>query len=1182
MKQQKLNFAKAKTKKPSTSSSNITPERGSQVVSDGVTPVTSEGGSQVDTGIVDVHDEPVASQSSADTQNPHDQLVPGIPPVDDILNQYDEWKIKLPENLNSLHARTKRSWLAGYSPDWKSSFPWIETVIVDNQVVGVLCSLCRSKPALEDSMFRYVQEKSKGKFVTLPFVRFGNFLDAAKAHEFGNKPVPKYGVRKYRAQIQHGTVDIPQTLHMRVYLNAMARYAATGNDIRQQVVVSNQNLTIHEQALSMFISQLHSIIKRRDSPFSNMKDIVLFNISILQCKQLSCFLRGNKGVSHRLIKDIITAIYYLTLLGIYCEMAAHLRPGEPIIFGGMIDLGSKLKKTKEYAGVAIKIISSNYLVSRVIGFIRCATKDGYTLMQKLIKCFETFNDTIKFILLKIGDDRFPVKVRPLPLLQIENMNSLGIDGACISKNKMINRRVLQYNPRCIVNWCGDHRASLVAGDALKGDKRHNEAHDVSLKLYDLVNASARFSEQFKTCQENTGEFVQFKSGKAVELGDRPMNRWESSLKFNSKLLKLLRSVESFMAVIIQRKWATNAKNSHTYAVHWLSKHFTKPKYLVTMATETDILEVLVTFIKETEYTNTDVVHYQECVNEVSFELAELLLTPGPNYLMIENALSGCLSEWAGDETKEQWRAMRKESVEIYHHHWNDRYNGEDNQHLQMSGFFSMREFRTYVNKLQQPMYRCSSNTVEKVTEFGKIYETKLIDFYLKTKTFVAEYPEAQGREFSAAPISDEKTLRKQFRKFKLVLYHSYLENNPATGEPWETCDTLTNLLYRSLTDVSIQCWLYCGSPLHHIIKCYLCQITETAEVERLMSVFCLQESKLNQGSTPEYLERMVIIQKESPSWDLFDSYTAGRMWRCLPDHAGDRRILSLPPLSDDIFSESPGKLWLKSISLIKEAHLKRKKLWERKYKSRDESLDTLGDIEPSDINSDESGSELLNSSDDENDETHHPSNSEEATGSIDMDMDQNDSLEEDVDEASDMPTLPKMAKLSEDDDELFNVEVLGFSRSSNKKIFSRHNIKPVSSSTVNYGGGSDVSVVNASWKTTNSNRGGNYENEDRKVASGKRQDEKMKASSVEEDRGNEWDEEAFQKECNNQEKVGREDSEGDDENRDEEINKIRGNMLGISTMSDDDEERLAVKHVHSEGDESGKEINRETLKTKRK
>ena len=146
-------------------------------------------------------------------------------------------------------------------------------------------------------------------------------------------------------------------------------------------------------------------------------------------------------------------------------------------------------------------------------------------MQKLLECFETFNENIKYLLKKLGDERFPVKVRPLPLLSVTNMNSLGLDGACFSQYKMINKRVLQYNPRCLVNWCGGHRANLVASDPMKTDKRHEESHSVSMKLYDLINASARFVDQFATCQLNSGESAQFKGGKPVAISSRPMHRW---------------------------------------------------------------------------------------------------------------------------------------------------------------------------------------------------------------------------------------------------------------------------------------------------------------------------------------------------------------------------------------------------------------------------------------------------------------------------------------------------------------------------------------------------------------------------------------------------------------------------------------------------------------------------------
>ena len=51
-------------------------------------------------------------------------------------------------------------------------------------------------------------------------------------------------------------------------------------------------------------------------------------------------------------------------------MTEDLSGDEIIVFGGMIDLGSKIKKTKEYAGVGVKhcCIAQKVLVTRVTGF----------------------------------------------------------------------------------------------------------------------------------------------------------------------------------------------------------------------------------------------------------------------------------------------------------------------------------------------------------------------------------------------------------------------------------------------------------------------------------------------------------------------------------------------------------------------------------------------------------------------------------------------------------------------------------------------------------------------------------------------------------------------------------------------------------------------------------------------
>ena len=89
---------------------------------------------------------------------------------------------------------------------------------------------------------------------------------------------------------------------------------------------------------------------------------------------------------------------------------------------------------------------------------------------------------------------------------------------------MINKRVLEYNPRCQVNWCGQYRTNLISNDAIKENERHSTAHMLSTKLHDLVNASTRFEDLFKKSQLQTQEANQFKGNKPAAFCDQPMHQ----------------------------------------------------------------------------------------------------------------------------------------------------------------------------------------------------------------------------------------------------------------------------------------------------------------------------------------------------------------------------------------------------------------------------------------------------------------------------------------------------------------------------------------------------------------------------------------------------------------------------------------------------------------------------------
>ena len=213
---------------------------------------------------------------------------------------------------------------------------------------------------------------------------------------------------------------------------------------------------------------LHRTIKKRDAIFSSLKDSVLFCIEVFDCQSLKCLLKsGTKGISNRKIRELITYVYSLAILGICVEMTEDLNVDEIIVFGGMIDLGSKIKKTKEYVSVGVKYccIALKALVARVIGLRCTASKTGLAVIKILVEALNHFNGTIKRCKSVLGH-LFPVTEQAYHPLQLEYMESLGVDGALISDIKMINKQLLECNPRCQVNWCEGYHPNLISNDAV--------------------------------------------------------------------------------------------------------------------------------------------------------------------------------------------------------------------------------------------------------------------------------------------------------------------------------------------------------------------------------------------------------------------------------------------------------------------------------------------------------------------------------------------------------------------------------------------------------------------------------------------------------------------------------------------------------------------------------------------
>ena len=315
-------------------------------------------------------------------------------------------------------------------------------------------------------------------------MNLSNVIAVRKGIKDGTRSVPT-----------HETWSVPPTEHIKYFLDGLAHHSNTSIQKSLELSRSAGDIALenNKKAMLMLIAITHRAIIRRDSPFSSVKDTVLFNIHHLQCDTLKRLLSGESGVSQRLIGELIDAIHGVVLLGIYVEMCDGTRDGE-IVYSGMIDNGSKIRKTKEYAGVGVKFPTRTGSMCRVINFVRCARKDGLTMCKTLLESYESFNNEI-LSLKETLKNFFPVKKNPLPLLHVENQEGIAVDGALISKDKQLSQRIKQHNPRCVVTWCCDHRANLVAKDASSADEMVT-LYDVNNKLYDFVNSSARVSDLF--------------------------------------------------------------------------------------------------------------------------------------------------------------------------------------------------------------------------------------------------------------------------------------------------------------------------------------------------------------------------------------------------------------------------------------------------------------------------------------------------------------------------------------------------------------------------------------------------------------------------------------------------------------------------------------------------------------
>ena len=268
-----------------------------------------------------------AACSSTDADETLD--IEGIPSVEHLRSTYDEWKRipKTNEEMSKLSRSKRLEWKMTYTfkhgRNWERQFPWIEFISVNGCVVGALCKTCRGMSSAEFNDYRMTSmRKSGGKWVTVPFTFWGRLLVSAKKHEFGStyEKTTLEEIGPLRKSVEDGTAWIPESNHMKVHMNKITKQRAqevggTVSDALHKVEpVQLSRLEQNEKAFEKTICILHRIIKRADSPFSSLKDAILFQREAMGNQFFSVVLRHieegkEKGISARRIGEFVESLF---------------------------------------------------------------------------------------------------------------------------------------------------------------------------------------------------------------------------------------------------------------------------------------------------------------------------------------------------------------------------------------------------------------------------------------------------------------------------------------------------------------------------------------------------------------------------------------------------------------------------------------------------------------------------------------------------------------------------------------------------------------------------------------------------------------------------------------------------------------------------------------------------------
>ena len=521
-----------------------------------------------------------------------------------------------------------------------------------------------------------------------------------------------------------------------------------------------------------------------------------------------------------------------------------------------------------------------------------------------------------------------------PVLSLKKVDSLGLDGALKSKNLQIDQRIKFQNPYCISIHCACHSGQLcisrmhteVSRESHELSERQlkmmnlegqsvqtwiNLGIEVAKKFHDIAVASCQVDQIFKDSQLVTGENEKFKSGKAVQMGGRPMFRWESALNFCKKMVKLMDSSVRLLEQMIALKLCNDPKHPIMYSVNYVIRKVKGADFWSNIGWQIDTLTPLVKFIVSNEVTETDpeslLFSRESCLNE----LKKLIVNkehPGTKGF---KKLMDVIKEKDWKMCGEDWNRARISSIyckgtQMLIENFKNLFSEETEEVLKMFSWLSLNSLRR------------ECKTVGDVNDYKVELIENTVAFFCEERVYIPTFSNTDPIKTSGAPIvaadpliKDETDLRAGIDQLLQYMFLNYLGVNRSSGKFWTVSEALKNMTVSNLD------WFSPGSGVRRVASFYRNLVPSSAELERLMSYFRLLDTPLTQARTPDTVSKMLMLLKDSPNPDRFDLDLAITIWKHLkvassvedegPESIG-RRFVYFP---DPPVLPTPGKFTVK-------------------------------------------------------------------------------------------------------------------------------------------------------------------------------------------------------------------------------------------------------------------------------